>query len=312
MDECKLPDVQNRPDSRGISLERVGLTNLKFPTFILRKDGAHSNISADVELFANLPKEAKGHNLSRFSEVLVDFGNTHNLLSSKTLPDLLKAMQDRLVSRDVYARFEFDYFIDKEAPVSKKIAPMPYRCAMTGIKRNGDTYFILEVNVIAASLCPCSKEMSLLNEVLVSGDSNRMIPVSNSHEPAMMNMVIDVIKNSGMGSKVGMGAHNQRSQIRVRLLLDSFDTLWIEDIVKLVEDQASAPTFPILKRPDEKWITEKAYNNPKFSEDIARDVQIALQNENKIFEWSLKVRNEESIHPYDVCVVQQSENWNFH
>ncbi len=302
MSDCKLPDVQNRPDSRGISLERVGLVNVKFPTFILRKDSTHSNISASVELFANLPKEAKGHNLSRFSEVLVDFGDTHNLLSSTTLPDLLQDMQNRLGSRDVYARFEFDYFIDKEAPVSKKIAPMPYRCAMTGVKRNGDTYFILEVNVIAASLCPCSKEMSMLENLNIAADLRTDI------DPEVENN----LKKSGIGKGIGMGAHNQRSQIRVRVLLDPSDTIWIEDIVELIEEQASAPTFPILKRPDEKWVTEKAYNNPKFSEDIARDVQIALQNESRILAWSLKVRNEESIHPYDVCVVQKSDNWIFH
>ena len=305
MSDCKLPDVQNRPDSRGISLERVGLVNVKFPTFILRKDGTHSNISAEVELFANLPKEAKGHNLSRFSEVLVDFGDTHNLLSSTTLPDLLQDMQNRLGSRDVYARFEFDYFIDKEAPVSKKVASMPYRCAMTGVKRNGDTYFILEVNVIAASLCPCSKEMSMLGNDYIINDIFKYRlenEITEEHKTCL--------KEAGMF--VGMGAHNQRSQIRARVLLNPLDTVWIEDVVELIEEQASAPTFPLLKRPDERWVTEKAYNNPKFSEDIARDVQIALQKESRILAWSLKVRNEESIHPYDVCVVQKSDNWIFH
>ncbi len=311
MTEYKLPDVQNRSDRRGISLERVGLVNVKFPTFILRKDGTHSNISAGVELFANLPKEAKGHNLSRFSEVLVDFGDTHNLLSSTTLQDLLQDMQNRLGSRDVYARFEFDYFIDKEAPVSKKVAPMPYRCAMTGIKRNGDTYFILEVNVIATSLCPCSKEMSLLPELIgheinapnmVLQQECKLVNTDNKKE-------IDLLS---LTNEVGMGAHNQRSQIRVRVLLDPSDTIWIEDIVELIEEQASAPTYPILKRPDEKFVTELAYKNPKFSEDIARDVQLSLESESRILAWSLKVRNEESIHPYDVCVVQKSDNWNFY
>ena len=305
-----LPDVQNQRDNRGISLERVGLTNVKFPTFILRKDGTHSNISAGVELFANLPKEAKGHNLSRFSEVLVDFGDTHNLLSSKTLPDLLVEMQNRLGSKDVYARFEFDYYIDKEAPVSKKIAPMPYRCAMTGIKKNGDTYFILEVNVIAASLCPCSKEMSLLenldyNEIKWNGDKG-------GDYDTLTKKVFEDSSHIELSQQVGMGAHNQRSQIRVKLLLDPLNTIWIEDVVNIIETQASAPTFPILKRPDEKWVTEAAYKNPKFSEDIARDIQISLENEKRILAWTLRVRNEESIHSYDVVSASKSNNWNFY
>ncbi len=306
-----LPDVQNRPDTRGISLERVGLTNVKFPTTVLRKDGTASNISAKVKLFANLPQEAKGHNLSRFSEVLVDFGDTHNLLSSKTLPDLLIEMQKRLGSRDVYARFEFDYFINKEAPVSKKVAPMAYTCAMTGIKKNGDTYFILEVNVVAASVCPCSREMSLSENYMkdkhphgVGFHSGPMLRYDNpeSHDWDCLTEI----------KQMGMGAHNQRSLIKAEILLDPKNTMWIEDVVPLIEEQASAPTYPILKRPDEKFVTERGYNNAKFSEDIARDVQIALQKEEKILAWSLKVENEESIHPFNVMSSSKSDNWNFH
>ena len=292
---CDLPDVQNQLDHRGISLERVGLTNVKFPTSILRKDGTSSNISAKVKLFANLAEKAKGHNLSRFSETLIHFGEQNTLLSSKTLPELLIEMQRRLGSKDVFARFEFDYYIKKTAPASKKSAPMAYTCAMTGIKRNGDTYFILEVNVVAASVCPCSREMSLLENLDVMKD------LSITHP-----MEAEVCK------QVGMGAHNQRSLIKVELLLDPDRTLWIEDIVPLIEAQASAPTYPILKRPDEKAVTEMGYNNAKFSEDIARDVQVALQARPEILAWSLKVENEESIHPFNVMSSSKSENWNFH
>ncbi|MFA5397295.1 MAG: GTP cyclohydrolase I FolE2 [Methanogenium sp.] len=302
--EVKLPDVQNQLDHRGIGLYRVGVTNVKFPAYILRKNGTFSNISAGVKLFANLPQEAKGHNLSRFSEVLVDFGNKNTLLSSKTLPNLLTEMQKRLGSSDVYARFEFDYYIDKQAPASKKVAPMAYTCAMTGIKKKEDTYFILEVNMIAASVCPCSREMSLLEHLDPKEDLyfNDVDVIKFDDIPS-----IDALKE-----KVGMGAHNQRSHIKVELLLDPSNTLWIEDVIPLVEACASAPTYPILKRPDEKFVTELGYNNAKFSEDIARDVQVSLQNTPQILAWSLKVRNEESIHPYDVMSSSKSDNWNFH
>jgi len=313
--EVKLPDVQNRVDPRGIGLYRVGVTNVKFPTRILRKNGTFSNISAGVKLFANLPQEAKGHNLSRFNEVLVDFGNNNTLLSSTTLPHLLTEMQKRLGSTDVYARFEFDYYIDKQAPASKKIAPMAYACAMTGIKKKEDTYFILEVNTIAASVCPCSREMSLL-EHLEYSDLEWNVP-SKEEDPEeyyknVTKKAFEDASNVEMAQQVGMGAHNQRSYIKVELLLDSNNTLWIEDVIPLIEACASAPTYPILKRPDEKFVTELGYNNAKFSEDIARDVQVTLQNTPQILAWSLKVRNEESIHPYDVMSSSKSDNWNFY
>lgn len=298
--ECKLPDVQNRIDERGIALERVGVTGVMFPTSILRKDGGITEVSATVKLFAALPKEAKGHNLSRFMETLIDFGEKHKVLSDETLPFLLSAMQERLVSDDVYAHFEFDYYLEKEAPVSKKKAPMGYKCAFTGLLKEKEFKFFVEVNVVAASLCPCSREMSLLENLNVATDLNTDI------NPEVENQ----LKASNIGKSVGMGAHNQRSLIKVECLLNT--TLWIEDLIPLVEEQASAPTYPILKRPDEKFVTELAYKNPKFSEDIARDVQLSVEKQQEIKAWSLKVENEESIHPYSVTVVQKSDNWNSH
>lgn len=308
----KLPDVQNRPDHRGISLERVGLTNVKFPTSVLKKDGTACQVAAKVKLFANLPQEAKGHNLSRFSEVLVEFGERNEVLSSKSLPELLVSMQQKLGSKDVYARFEFDYFIKKTAPASGKTAPQAYACAMTGIKKNGNTFFILEVNVTAASVCPCSREMSSLNNLEYDEIQWNLPKGENPTEgySALTQELFRGISHTECSSQVGMGAHNQRSQIRVELLLK--DTLWIEDVIQCIEEQASAPTYPILKRPDEKAVTEMGYKNAKFSEDIARDVQIALEKLPEIIEWSLKVENEESIHPFNVTCVTKSENWIFH
>ena len=106
-----------------------------------------------------------------------------------------------------------------------------------------------------------------------------------------------------------MGAHNQRSHIRVAVIAKEGETIWLEDLIDLMEKEASAPVYPILKRPDEKFVTEQAYNNAKFSEDITRDVQLALEALPSVHSWSLRVFNEESIHPYDVCCYQHSDNW---
>jgi GTP cyclohydrolase I len=108
-----------------------------------------------------------------------------------------------------------------------------------------------------------------------------------------------------------MGAHNQRSCIRVQLTAKDNKTIWIEDVIELIEREASAPTYPLLKRPDERFVTELAYKNPKFSEDIARDLHLALAKVKDIAQFSIKVRNEESIHPYDVVSYSKSKNCNF-
>jgi len=316
---CALPDLQNSEDIRGIAIDRVGLTNVLFPIKIKRKpDGTskrnYDEVSASVKLFVGLPKEYKGVNMSRFYECLVEF--SHHTISLNSMPELLVLLQKKLKSSDAYARFEFDYYIDKEAPASKKVAPMAYRCAFTGIKHNGTTDFILEVKVIAASLCPCSREMSLLSQLQGSNTPppfRRRRSNENRRQKHGSHKWKEEIPTDlkFITQQVGMGAHNQRSQIRVQIISKDGEFIWLEDVIADIEAQASAPTYPILKRPDEKFVTELAYNNAKFSEDIARDIHLSLQNNEKIAEFAVKVRNEESIHPYDVVSYTKSENWKY-
>ncbi|GAB4302719.1 MAG: GTP cyclohydrolase FolE2 [Desulfuromonadia bacterium] len=90
------------------------------------------------------------------------------------------------------------------------------------------------------------------------------------------------------------GAHNQRSLITVRVRYADF--IWIEDLIRVIERCGSAPLFSLLKRPDEKYVTETAYANPKFVEDIVRDVTESLQKLPEITWFSVEVENFESIH----------------
>ncbi|MCB9840698.1 MAG: GTP cyclohydrolase I FolE2 [Phycisphaeraceae bacterium] len=94
------------------------------------------------------------------------------------------------------------------------------------------------------------------------------------------------------------GAHNQRCRIEARVRSNG-PMLWIEDLVKLLEDAASVPVFAVLKRPDEKWVTERAYENPKFVEDIVRDLAVALEGEDRIAWYSINSENFESIHSHN-------------
>jgi len=90
------------------------------------------------------------------------------------------------------------------------------------------------------------------------------------------------------------GAHNQRGEVKVSTRFNKF--IWIEDIVEIVETSASCDIFSVLKREDEKFVTEKAYNNPKFVEDIARDVSKILMEDENITWFSVSAENFESIH----------------
>jgi GTP cyclohydrolase I len=90
------------------------------------------------------------------------------------------------------------------------------------------------------------------------------------------------------------GAHNQRGEVLVNTRFKKL--IWIENIVEIVERSASCDIFSVLKRADEKFVTEKAYNNPKFVEDIARDVAKTLMEDENITWFSVSAENFESIH----------------
>ena len=92
------------------------------------------------------------------------------------------------------------------------------------------------------------------------------------------------------------GAHNQRSHVTIRVgLLDEIS--WLE-LVRFAEDSASSEIWPMLKRADEKWVTERAYENPKFVEDLVRDVALRLNADARIGRYSVDVENFESIHAH--------------
>ncbi len=93
------------------------------------------------------------------------------------------------------------------------------------------------------------------------------------------------------------GAHNQRCTIEAKVRTNT--TMWIEDLVKLLEAAASHPVYAVLKRPDEKFVTEKAYENPKFVEDIVRDLALSLEDDDRIDWYSISSTNAESIHSHD-------------
>ncbi|HSQ08559.1 MAG TPA: GTP cyclohydrolase FolE2, partial [Chromatiaceae bacterium] len=97
------------------------------------------------------------------------------------------------------------------------------------------------------------------------------------------------------------GAHNQRSHVTVQVRNRGF--MWIEEIIDLVEAQASCELFGLLKRPDEKYVTERAYNNPKFVEDMVRDVARVLNEDDRVGAYVVESENFESIHNHSAYAL---------
>ncbi len=101
------------------------------------------------------------------------------------------------------------------------------------------------------------------------------------------------------------GAHNQRSHVTIKAKLR--EHMWIEELIDIAESEASCELYGILKRPDEKYVTEKAYDNPKFVEDMVRDVAMRLDRESRIDGYVVESENFESIHNHSAYALIERE-----
>ena len=101
------------------------------------------------------------------------------------------------------------------------------------------------------------------------------------------------------------GAHNQRSHVTLTVQTNTF--VWIEDLIDLIEKQASCELYGLLKRPDEKYVTEKAYDNPKFVEDMVRDMAAVLNRDARIDAYVVESENFESIHNHSAYAMIQRD-----
>jgi GTP cyclohydrolase I len=101
------------------------------------------------------------------------------------------------------------------------------------------------------------------------------------------------------------GAHNQRSHITLTAKLNAH--MWLEELIDVAESQASCEVYGILKRPDEKFVTERAYDNPKFVEDTVRDVAMALNREPRVRAYVVEAENFESIHNHSAYAMIEHE-----
>jgi GTP cyclohydrolase IB len=97
------------------------------------------------------------------------------------------------------------------------------------------------------------------------------------------------------------GAHNQRSHVTVTATTSGF--VWIEELIEMIEGQASSELYGLLKRPDEKYVTERAYDNPKFVEDMVRDIAATLNNDDRITAYVVESENFESIHNHSAYAL---------
>ena len=178
-------------------------------------------------------------------------------LSMRRFLEMLNEIMESLEAESAFGVLEFPYFIEKKAPISQSEGIIACKCRYSGSVSKKVTDTISDTFFVAVSV-PVST----------------VCPCSRA--------VAD------------RGAHNQRGIVTVELELGPF--FWLEDIIHLVENCASSPVYSIIKREDEKFITEHAYDNPKFVEDLVRDVYAKIRDMGQFPHFSVEAENFESIH----------------
>ena len=251
-----IPDIQNSRDTRHISIDKVGIKDIKHPVVVKDRSGREQHTVANFNMYVDLPDQYKGTHMSRFVEIL----NNHEYeITVKSFKRMIEEMTELLNAQSGNIKMTFPYFMNKAAPVSGVTSLMDYVVSFIGKIKNGKPKVLVKVQVPVTSLCPCSKKIS------------------------------------------DYGAHNQRSCITACVKMRDF--IWIEELIEVIEKVASCELYGLLKRPDEKYVTEKAYDNPKFVEDLVRDIAVEFNNDERIAAYTVESENFESIHNHSAYAM---------
>ena len=158
-------------------------------------------------------------------------------------------------------------------------------------------YFINKAAPISGVKSLLDYEVCFLGEVCKDGTYKQT-----------MKIVVPVTSLCPCSKKISdRGAHNQRSHVTVTATTNQM--IWIEELVRMVEDQASCELYGLLKRPDEKYVTERAYDNPKFVEDMVRDVASVFNADPRIDAYVVESENFESIHNHSAyALIERDKN----
>ncbi|MEQ6389661.1 GTP cyclohydrolase FolE2 [Bacillaceae bacterium S4-13-58] len=259
----QMVDLQNTKKDFLFDLDVVGIANVKHPIRIYSELAPEVQTTIGTFTFSStIAKDSKGTNMSRFTEQLDQYHQEGFALDLSTLKKFTKELADRLKQNDSFVEVSFPWFFERKGP-SSQIGGLNHAEATIKVNYDKKTGYDIQAGLRATitTLCPCSKEISEYS------------------------------------------AHNQRGQVSIEVVLDGdFDDTqkdWKAALLHAAESNASAVLHPVLKRPDEKYVTEHAYENPRFVEDVVRLVAADLYEMPFIEKFTVRCQNEESIHLHD-------------
>jgi GTP cyclohydrolase I len=263
-----MADVQSSHDSRNLPIERVGVRGIRFPIRAESKDGGQRTVG-QISLDVSLPGHVKGTHMSRFMALMQEF---QDAVGPAGMENLMKKMLPLLEAQRGQIDISYTHFVNKSAPVSGIQSLMDYEVVWTAKGSRSD-----------------------LNSPQTNVDLS-------------LKVVVPVMSLCPCSKEISdFGAHNQRSHVTISVDLKAGQTVQVEDLISIAESQASCELWGLLKRTDEKYVTETSYQNPKFVEDLVRDVAAKVKEQTMFKRFVVEAENFESIHNHSAYALISSE-----
>lgn len=270
-------DIHNCSPKTNIYLNRVGITNVLKPVLIERPTRKVA-LTAKINAYIALPPEQKGVHMSRSAEVINEIVEESILKPAKSLEELCKDISKELLARHEYTDYaeteaEATYFLERRSGSRNNMES--YKLLARAIaKRNSKVRKMVGVEVLGMTACPCAME--------------------TIRETFMKNKKID---------KTPTITHNQRNITTLIIEVPENYDVEANNLIEIVESSLSSPTYEILKKNEEGNMVYAAHLNPKFVEDVVREVLIKVLSFYKNLPdealVSVKSISEESIHKHD-------------
>ncbi len=276
-------DVQSRLADKRFKLTRVGVTGVKKPIVVKRPWGKRT-LNATIDMSVDLPSDQKGSHMSRNVEVSGELVDKTVREPVEGLENLAAKMCEDLLEKHEYASYSevdirSDYFLEKRSPKGKKsLENYQIRAKGEGARGEGVSKYI-GVTVVGWTTCPCAME----------GVREKL----KAKYPDLSDEL----------DEIPVITHNQRNNTTLMIEVPDGKDVEVNDLIKIIEFSLSSPTHEILKREDEAEAVIQAHQNPKFVEDVVRDILHEILERYDDFpdetHVEVKSQSEESIHKHD-------------
>ncbi|MBN1390009.1 MAG: GTP cyclohydrolase I FolE2 [Candidatus Thermoplasmatota archaeon] len=294
----ELPDIQGKKIHSSFILSRVGISGVKRPVTIKRPNGPVTLIP-QFDISVDLPAEQKGSHMSRHIEVINKAIDMAVEEPNDSLEKLVERIARGLLRSHDYAtyadvRLSADYFLKKRSPDDREVTENYRIFAEARIKRGERNPFrSIGVEVSGLSACPCAMEN--VREIL----KRELLDMGESHDTVS---ILD---------RIPVPTHNQKNRAYIEVGWTRALNLEANELVDLLESNLSSPTYEMLKRKGEAELVLAAHRNPKFVEDIVRDILKGFLERYRDLpdDVTLHVRSisEESIHKHDAFAERRTD-----